>query len=1023
MPFDLKRWQSEVRAWWKEHGPRIKAAPIESAYALLAASAWLPYLAVYVDDPGPAMTALVGITAGIGSNLVANVVQNIYERARGGEQVTGQARKDAQTRAELDAILQATHALEAAQEALGERWDDFARQLAQEMAALPGKPGLTVALGDGTVVGGSLVAGDLEIRDDTFVGRDYIETQTIQVGIPPETQERVLRHRYLGELAAEANRLPWASLDPDYADPSRGESMGLADVYTALDTTELEHIEREDELRVLLARQTEARRIPTQEMIDREPRLLLLGDPGSGKSTLVNFLTYVLAQAGRAKDPAPWLERLEPWSHKSILPLRIILREFAATLSTESERGRANLLLRYLETVLDEWGLTLFWPHLRRMLGDGSQSTLILLDGLDEVPSDLRRVVVESVGDFAGRYAWHRYLVTCRPYAYIGQPWRLNGFRQVTLAPFNEQQVTHFITAWYDELARRGRFTRAQATARAGRLQAAATRADLRGLAERPLLLTVMALLHTFRGQLPDDRVELYRWAVDLLLHRWEGRVGDEQGILETLALPGLKMSDLEAGLYEVAFRAHQHQGEAEGTVDIAEGDLRNWLAPYLGGSWDRAGDFVDYIRERAGLLVRHKPAAYTFAHRTFQEFLAACHLTGHSDFPTEAARLARRDPDRWRVVYVLATSHASRTHRLGSALSAVNALCPEPCVPESKTRDDDWRAAALAGEALIEIGLVGVHREPMGRAVLERTKSWLAELLEAGALEPVERASAGRVLAHLGDPRPGVVAHPDGLPDIMWCHIPGGPFVMGSREGEEGTYNNEYPQHTVEVAEFCIGKYPVTNAQYARFIEVGGYHERRYWTEAGWTWRQNIAREKPTYWDNPTWNLPNHPVVGISWFEAVAYTRWLAEVTGRSCRLPTEAEWEKAARGTDGRIYPWGDEWAEDHANTSETYIGRTTAVGAFPAGMSPCDASDMSGNVREWCSGAGHRVASYPYSAHDGREDVERDVFRALRGGSWGFDWRNVRCAYRYAAHPSYWLGSIGFRVVFPGSPLSDS
>ena len=177
MAFDLKRWQSEVRAWWAEHGPRLKAAPIESAYALVAASAWLPFLATYFDDPGPAMTALVGITAGVGSNLVANVVQNIYDRARGGEQVINQARKDAQIRTELDAVLQATQALEAAQEALGERWDDFARQLSQEIASLPGQSSLTVILGDGTVVGGSVVTGDLSMTDSIFVGGDQITSQ------------------------------------------------------------------------------------------------------------------------------------------------------------------------------------------------------------------------------------------------------------------------------------------------------------------------------------------------------------------------------------------------------------------------------------------------------------------------------------------------------------------------------------------------------------------------------------------------------------------------------------------------------------------------------------------------------------------------------------------------------------------------------------------------------------------------------------------------------------------------------
>ena len=186
MAFDIKRWQSEVRAWWTEHGPRLKATPIESGYALLAASAWLPFLAAYTQDPGPATTALVGITASLGSNLVANVVQGTYDRARGGEEVAGQAGERAQVRAELDAVLQATRALEAAQEALGERWDGFARQLAQEMAALPGRSGLIVTLGDGTVVGGSIVSGDVTLMDGKFVGGDEVrieKAETVYVGV------------------------------------------------------------------------------------------------------------------------------------------------------------------------------------------------------------------------------------------------------------------------------------------------------------------------------------------------------------------------------------------------------------------------------------------------------------------------------------------------------------------------------------------------------------------------------------------------------------------------------------------------------------------------------------------------------------------------------------------------------------------------------------------------------------------------------------------------------------------------
>jgi formylglycine-generating enzyme required for sulfatase activity len=236
-----------------------------------------------------------------------------------------------------------------------------------------------------------------------------------------------------------------------------------------------------------------------------------------------------------------------------------------------------------------------------------------------------------------------------------------------------------------------------------------------------------------------------------------------------------------------------------------------------------------------------------------------------------------------------------------------------------------------------------------------------------------------------------------------------------------------------------------VTNGQYARFIEAGGYDEPAYWTEAGWSRRERENWSQPRYWTDPTWNLPNLPVVGVSWFEALAYTRWLTEElrTHRqelhvwtqgelrsltlepgalTACLPTEAEWEKASRGPDGRTYPWGDEEiTPDRANYDQTGIGRTSPVGCFPAGTSPYGALDMLGNVWEWCSSVGYSEALYPYRADDGREDLDHDVVRALRGGSWNDDRGVACCACRNYGVPVIFYYSIGFRVVFPGS-LSD-
>jgi formylglycine-generating enzyme required for sulfatase activity len=244
---------------------------------------------------------------------------------------------------------------------------------------------------------------------------------------------------------------------------------------------------------------------------------------------------------------------------------------------------------------------------------------------------------------------------------------------------------------------------------------------------------------------------------------------------------------------------------------------------------------------------------------------------------------------------------------------------------------------------------------------------------------------------------------------------VPASEFLMGSNpvssailriSKDEEAYSDEQPQCRVQVSEFYIGKYPVTNAQYAAFVRA-------------------TKHEAPKHWEKG--RIPsgrgNHPVVYVSWHDAVAFCEWLSQETGRNFRLPTEAKWEKAARGTDSRIYPWGNTWDAKRCHSSEGLtrtitVWSTAQVGKYsPSGDSPYGAAGMAGNVWEWCNSL---YKSYPYKADDGREDLKAEGRRVMRGGSFRDRRRRVRCAYRGGDDPGG-LGRLqGFRLV--ASPVAS-
>ncbi|HEX6292666.1 MAG TPA: formylglycine-generating enzyme family protein [Herpetosiphonaceae bacterium] len=258
---------------------------------------------------------------------------------------------------------------------------------------------------------------------------------------------------------------------------------------------------------------------------------------------------------------------------------------------------------------------------------------------------------------------------------------------------------------------------------------------------------------------------------------------------------------------------------------------------------------------------------------------------------------------------------------------------------------------------------------------------------------------------------------------------IPAGPFLMGTFDAERSrlatryggtreSYAEESPQHEVLLAEFAIGQVPVTNALYAAFQQATGAH-------------------RPIVWGGAlTDALRDHPVVDVSWHEAQALCAWLVEQTGQRYRLPTEAEWEKAARGSDGRAFPWGDEFDLRRCNVRESGLGMTTPVGSYLAGASPYDCLDMAGSVWEWTQSL---QAPYPYRADDRRDGMEPrierrtprflqrllrtapehapppvETRRVIRGGCFANPEGFARCACRLRLQPERRTPFLGIRLI---------
>ena len=796
------------------------------------------------------------------------------------------------------------------------------------------------------------------------------------------------------------------------------------------------------------------------ESVATHPRLVLLGEPGYGKSTLLRYLALMLAH--RHLDPTAPL----PLGWHTIDPLPVPLFCSLAVAAdglrdtTPSLVNDTNVLWtalhQELEGVIGQGdGLR---DHLHGALESGG--VVLLLDGLDELSAapdnrglSLRARMSAAIAQLARRLPRVSMVVTCRvlPYTAAADPahsrniWQLpldGGWIIRTIQPFARGQVRQFVRSWYTTACRypQARYRPDDGDQRGERLGAELENQRLQVLTRSPLLLTMLAILHYNRpnATLPTTEAELYEECVTLLLERWEPVRTLEHhkpGLLEELGLAdtGKTLGDIRSILHKVAFDAHNRPpdpSDGRGMVRDTEieGELRKafrtWKCTDID---DKITTFVRVLRENAALLHELDDDRYAFPHLTFQEFLAACQLADTGDLDRAYQMWNSADGDRWRVVLLLFAGRLRTDRKVDPTGETWLRLLLRQQTPAdkqghraNKTPQQRQRDALLAMACYTEFDRRSalVNRDESELDALERSMAQaLVTVLQPEPLATTaDRLAAGTALGTLGDPRPGVCdLHLD------WCNVAAGAYTLGSDDNDADAAADEKPLQTVTLPAFRISRYPVTNAQWRLFMDEGGYTNEHWRSELGRNARDqgfdymgdptNTPWTEPAYWNDERFSAPNQPVVGVSWYEAQALCAWLSQRLGFVVTLPTEAQWEAAARGLARPMYPWGDDWDADRANTEASNLSRTTVVGSYPHGASWCGALDMSGNVWEWtCS---------DWNDADRANEIDiikKSTYVSIRGGAWFNNRRNARCAYRLRGFPLNRTLYLGLRVVTP-------
>ncbi len=866
-----------------------------------------------------------------------------------------------------------------------------------EVAALEG----TTAIYDQreqTVTTHTNIAGDaIDINGDANVVGSHNLVQLFKVyqtapGKPKLTEEEFTKvlADYLGWVRREYGRTRLHGLQN--LQQTGALDKPLTTIYTSLRVQHRPAVEPGGEIairrgrREMLAEAEAAEPPPPLDMADLltlGDRIAIIGKAGSGKTTYLSFVASTLAAAllGQPLDV-----RLKPPQSGVALPVPLL----APLRFWQVYREQCQQVNRYHTPEAGTLGAFLLWflqaryknfdaaeDFFERLLRGGN-GCLILLDGLDEVVQVAERRVVRDEVErlLTSQYPGNRCLVTAREAGYRDAPFG-GDFVRCDVQSLTEEQIGALVGAWCEQIYAQPHDRQVACEDLIGVINRLNTERQQRGqplLIGYPLLVTMVVSVKYSRRQLPHERAKLYDACVDVILNSEYTGSEDDAGARQGVVSAGGPPCKQREWLSYLAFQMHQG-GQASASLD--EAGVRRILTPVFEqrGETSLLKPFLATTGHRGGLF-EERGGHYQFTHLTFQEYLAAQFLARRWAQQPEDFLARVVTEEWWREVLLLTVGSLDAPVPYEQRAEFIQALCG---LKGSMT-------AQLAAAELATMGLCDLPEPEL--ALLQQARARLANLWQApdfATAPPIVRWMAGNALAVLGDERDF---------DTL-IEIPAGPFWMGDDDDDRAK-----PRHEIELAAYKIGKYPVTAGQFRRFVEASGY-------------KPNTPRCLE--------GVANHPVVYVTWHDARAYCQWLTGVW-REARiidkreevcLPSEAEWEKAARGTDGREYPWGNKWDAGKCNTSESSLGTTSPVGMYTEGASLYGCLDMVGNVWEWTRSI---FKEYRYPVDDGWENLKAGNYslRVLRGGSFDYSRSYARCAYRSRNAPNNRNRYSSFRVV---------